>query len=315
MKYAIGVDLGGTNIAVGLVDENWNIVDKASIPTNAPRPAEEIVRDMASLAGTLAERNRVLPVGIGIGSPGIISGGVVRAAVNLKFTDVPLCDMMEAISGVPCALGNDANVAALGENVAGAGKGASSFVMITLGTGVGGGIIENGKIWEGFNGAGAEIGHFVLEPGGRRCGCGKSGCFEAYCSATGLITDTVEAMRAHPESAITRLCGGDESAVNGKTAFDAMREGDAVGKAVVDKFTGRLAMGISNIVVLLQPEVLAIGGGVSREGETLLAPLRETVYANSYYDETTPRTKLVAATLRGDAGIVGAAALGFSAGK
>jgi len=311
MKYAIGVDLGGTNIAVGLVDENWKIIDKMSIPTRAPRPAEEIVKDMASLSAALAEKNRVLPVGIGIGSPGMISDGVVHSAVNLKFDEVPLCDMMERATGLPCRLGNDANAAALGENVAGAGKGASSFVMVTLGTGVGGGIIVNGHIVEGFNGAGAEVGHFVLQPNGRRCGCGKKGCFEAYCSATALIDQTAEAMRKNPNSAVARLCGGDAATINGKTAFDAMREGDAVGKEVVDTFINYLALGISNMVVLLQPEVLAIGGGISKEGESLLAPIRDIVYANSYYDDKTPRTRLVAATLRGDAGIVGAAALGF----
>ncbi|MBE6560309.1 MAG: ROK family protein [Ruminococcaceae bacterium] len=309
MRYAIGVDLGGTNIAVGLVDENFNIVDKVSVPTNAPRPAEEIVKDMAAAAAELAERNNVQPVGIGIGSPGIISGGVVLSAANLKFRDVPLCDMLEKVSGLKCALGNDANVAALGENAVGSGKDASSFVMVTLGTGVGGGIIEGGKIVEGFNGAGAEIGHFLLYPGGRQCGCGKKGCFEAYCSASGLIQDTKDAMAAHPESAIARLCEGDPEKINGKTAFDAMREGDATGKSVVDTYIYNLALGVSNIMVLLQPEILAIGGGISREGETLLAPLREVAYANSYFDETTPRTKIVAATLRGDAGIVGAAAL------
>ena len=184
MRYAIGVDLGGTNIAVGLVDENYNIVDRENLPTNAPRPAAEIVRDMASLAAVLAERNHVLPVGIGIGAPGIISDGIIHAAANLKFREEPIRAMMEEATGMRCELGNDANAAALGENAAGAGKGADSFVMITLGTGVGGGIVEQGKIIEGFNGSGAEIGHFLLYPGGKQCGCGKKGCFEAYCSAS-----------------------------------------------------------------------------------------------------------------------------------
>jgi len=309
MGYAIGVDLGGTDIAAGRVGENRNIVDKISIPTNAPRPAEEIVRDMAHLAVELSARNLVLPVGIGIGAPGIIADGIIHAAANLKFREEPIREMMEKVSGMRCELGNDANAAALGENVAGAGKGADSFVMVTLGTGVGGGIIEQGKIIDGFNGSGAEIGHFLLHPGGTKCGCGKKGCFEAYCSASALIAMTKEAMRAHPESAIAKLCGGDEANINGKTAFDAMREGDAVGKAVVDEYIENLGLGLSNIVVLLQPEVLAIGGGISREGETLLAPLRKIVDENAYFDAATPRTRLVAATLRSEAGIVGAAAL------
>lgn len=309
MRYAIGVDLGGTNIAVGLVDENWRIVDKANLPTLAPRPAEEIVADMARLTRELSARNLVVPVGVGIGAPGIISDGIIHAAANLKFREEPIRAMMEKATGLRCELGNDANAAALGENVAGAGKGADSFVMVTLGTGVGGGIIEHGKIIDGFNGSGAEIGHFLLYPGGRQCGCGKKGCFEAYCSASALIDMTKEALRAHPDSAIARLCGGDEANVSGKTAFDAMRAGDAVGKQVVDTFIENLGLGLSNIVVLLQPEVLAIGGGISREGEPLLEPLRRIVDANAYFDPATPRTRLVAATLRSEAGIVGAAAL------
>jgi glucokinase len=217
--------------------------------------------------------------------------------------------MMEKATGLRCELGNDANAAALGENVAGAGKGADSFVMVTLGTGIGGGIIEHGKIIDGFNGSGAEIGHFLLYPGGKQCGCGKKGCFEAYCSATALIEMTKEALRAHPDSGLARICGGEEANVNGKTAFDAMRAGDEVGKKVVDTYIENLGLGLSNIVVLLQPEVLAIGGGISREGEPLLEPLRKIVDANAYFDAATPRTRLVAATLRSEAGIVGAAAL------
>lgn len=313
MKYAIGIDLGGTNIAAGLVDENYNILAKMNLPTRAPRPADEIVADMASLARALADQCGVSPSAVGIGAPGIISDGVVRAASNLKFQNVPLADMMARASALPCRLGNDANAAALGENVAGAARGASSFVMITLGTGVGGGIIDHGRIWEGFNGAGAEIGHFTLYPHGRRCGCGKEGCYEAYCSATALIADTIEAMQSHPESAMWDIACGKVENVNGKTAFDGMRAGDETARAVVDQYIFHLGLGISSILMLLQPEVLAIGGGISREGETLLAPLREIVYPNAYFDSVTPRTRLVAASLRGDAGIVGAAALGFSA--
>lgn len=313
MKYTVGIDLGGTNIAAGLVDENYTVLSKMSVPTRAPRPAAEIVADMAALAAALADQCGVTPSAIGVGAPGIISGGVIRAASNLQFTDVPLAAMMEEATHLPCRLGNDANAAALGENVAGAARGADSFVMITLGTGVGGGIIDHGQIVEGFNGAGAEIGHFTLYPHGRRCGCGKEGCYEAYCSATALIADTVAAMKKHPESKMWEIACGSTENVNGKTAFDGMRAGDATAKAVVDQYIADLGLGISSILTLLQPEVLAIGGGISREGETLLAPLREIVYPNAYFDSVTPRTRLVAATLRGDAGIVGAAALGFSA--
>ena len=184
--------------------------------------------------------------------------------------------------------------------------------MVTLGTGVGGGIITNGKIVEGFQGAGGEIGHFTLYPHGRKCGCGKEGCYEAYCSASALIADTKAAMEAHPDSKMWEIACGSLDNVNGKTAFDGMRAGDAAAKEVVDAYIYNLGLGISSLIVLLQPEVLAIGGGISKEGETLLAPLREVAYPNAYFDNTTPRTKLIAATLRGDAGIVGAAALGMA---
>lgn len=312
MRYTVGIDLGGTNIAAGLVDEHYTIVEKASVKTRAPRPAAEIVADMAALVQTLCARAGVTADAVGIGSPGIVSGGVVRFANNLRFTDVPLADMMREATGLPVSVGNDANAAALGEFAAGAGRGADSLVAVTLGTGVGGGIIERGRIVEGFNGAGGEIGHFTLFPDGRPCSCGKRGCFEAYCSATALIRDTAEAMRQHPDSLIAELCGGDPARVGGKTAFDAMRLGDGAGRAVVEQYIHWLALGLSSIVTLLQPQILALGGGISREGETLLAPLRAYIDRNSYYDLSTPRTRLIQAELGNDAGIAGAAALGFA---
>lgn len=311
MRYAVGIDLGGTNIAAGLVDENYAILEKASVKTRAPRPAGEITADMAELVRTLTARAGVRADAVGIGSPGIVADGVVRFAGNLKFTNVPLARMMEEALGLPCSVGNDANAAALGEHVAGAGKGADSLVMVTLGTGVGGGIVEHGRILEGFNGAGGELGHVTLFPDGRHCPCGKRGCLEAYCSATALIADTAAAMEQHPGSVIAELVGGDRANINGKTAFDAMRRGDAAGREVVNRYIHWLGLGLSSIVTLLQPQIVALGGGIAREGETLLAPLREVVYKNAYYDPDTPRTALMQAALGNDAGIVGAAALGF----
>jgi len=309
MKYTVGIDLGGTNIAAGIVDENYTVLRSASIKTRAPRPAREICADMAGLIGELSRACGVRPSCVGIGSPGIVHRGVVRFAGNLRFTDVPLAALMEEMTGLPCTLGNDANAAAMGEAAAGAGRGADSLVMITLGTGVGGGIIEYGRIVDGFNGAGGEIGHMPLIPGGRQCSCGKHGCLEAYCSATALIADTVRAAEADPHSAIHTLCGGKYERITGKTAFDAMRMGDAAGRRVVEEYLYHLSVGTAGIVTLLQPQVLVIGGGIAREGETLLQPVRQYVEQNAYFEKNTPRTRIVSAALGGDAGIIGAAAL------
>ena len=308
MRYTIGIDLGGTNIAAGILDEDYNILRTLTTPTNLPRAAEAIVDDMAALARELlktAPADRV-----GVGSPGLISQGVVRSASNLRFRDVPMQAMLEERLGLPVRIGNDANAAALGEYVAGAAKGADSFIMVTLGTGIGGGIINEGKVVDGFNDVGGEIGHFVLYPNGRPCPCGRKGCFEAYCSASALTADTIRAMWLHPESALWKIVDGDLHRVNGKTAFDGMRAGDKVAAELVDEFISNLALGLSNLVTLLQPEIIAIGGGISREGDTLLVPLRRQVEAASYIgDEHTPRTKIVAAHFMSDSGIVGAAAL------
>lgn len=307
MRYTIGIDLGGTNIAAGLLDENYNILHTLSTPTGIPRAPEAIADDMAALAKRLLQEAPAERVGIG--APGLISNGVIRAATNLRFTEVRLAEMMEERLGLPCRLGNDANAAALGEYVAGVAKGADSFIMVTLGTGIGGGIINEGKIVDGFNDVGGEIGHFVLYPNGRPCPCGRKGCFETYCSANALTADTIRAMWLHQDSALWKLTEGDLHRVNGKTAFDAMRLGDPVGTELVNEFIANLALGLSNLVTLLQPEIIAIGGGISREGDTLLVPLRRQVEALSYMDEATPRTKIVAAHFMADAGIVGAAAL------
>ena len=309
MRYTIGIDLGGTNIAAGLLDETYNIIDTVSLPTNAPRAAAAIVTDMAWLVDGLQKKHGVTAARIGIGAPGIISDGIVRNASNLRFDNVPLAEMVASATHLPCRLGNDANAAALGEYMAGAAQGVQSLLMVMLGTGIGGGIIVDGKIIDGFNGAGGEIGHFTLYPDGRQCSCGRKGCFEAYCSASALAADTIRAMFLHPESVLWKLTEGDFTRVNGKTAFDGMRQGDAVSTAIVNEYISNLGVGLSSLVMLLQPEVIAIGGGISREGETLLAPLREIVETRSYYESATPRTRLIAAKFLGEAGIVGAAAL------
>ena len=308
-RYRIGVDLGGTNIAAGIVDENYRILRKKSIKTNLPRSAEAVCEDIASLCRALCEEEGVSFDSvdhIGIGSPGIICRGVVNSAANLGFHNAPLAKIVSDLTGKEVSLKNDGNAAALGELVAGCGKGKSSLIAVTIGTGVGGGVILNNTIIEGFNGAAGEVGHIIIEANGRPCGCGSRGCLETYCSATALIRDTKEAMAAHPESALHTLAPTLDD-VTGKTAFDGMRLGDETATAVVDHFISMLAVGVSSLVQLLQPEIICIGGGVAAEGDYLLAPLREKVVAKTLAGADGLRTTIVCATLGNDAGIIGAA--------
>ena len=209
---------------------------------------------------------------------------------------------------------NDANAAALAEAMAGAAKGAKYSVMITLGTGVGGGIVLDGKVYCGFNHAGAELGHMVIEHGGRHCSCGRDGCWEAYSSATGLINmtkDKLEACKAEGSAAIMEEIVKDAGKISGKTAFAAMRKGCKAGAEVVDEYISYLACGLANIINIFQPNVLSIGGGICNEGDALLVPLEEKIWSETYGLEKEKRTKIVIAQLGNDAGIIGAASLGL----
>jgi len=312
MKFSIGIDLGGTNIAAGIVDENNRILGKASIKTNAPRPAAEIVRDMAEAARLAAEQAGVClkdAVSCGIGTPGTADPetGIVAYANNLGFRNTPLQQMMEEAIGVPTRIENDANAAAYGESIAGAAKDAKNAIMITLGTGVGGGIIINKKVYGGMDNAGAELGHMVIEMDGEPCGCGRKGCFESYGSATALINQTRKAMEQNPDSALWSICPTLEE-VNGKTAFDGMRMGDPVGTEVVRRYIEYLSVGTANLVNIFRPEVFCIGGGICKEGDTLLGPIREYV-KRECYNSGSAGTRICVAELGNDAGIIGAAAL------
>ncbi len=313
--YRIGVDLGGTNIAVGVIDENLKIVGRGKRKTNCPRPAAEIMDDIAVAVKMAVEDAGISlddVVSIGVGTPGSVnkSTGYIDFANNLGFDKVPAKEMLEErLDGKTVYLDNDANCAALGEAVAGCGKGVGSFVAITLGTGVGGGIILDGKIVTGINDAAGELGHMVICVDGEQCNCGRKGCWERYSSATALISQTKAAMLENKESAMWALANGDIDAVNGRTAFDGMRQGDETAKAVVDKYIHYLAIGVSNIINALQPEILCVGGGIGHEGENLLAPLREEVKKEVYSIYATRQTQIVSATLGNDAGIYGAALL------
>jgi len=311
--YYLGVDLGGTNIAVGLVDEDRRIINRESVKTVASRGAEGLCREMAALCRRLTEGSGVPMAdvaGAGVGTPGVVWDGVVSYSSNLGLRDAPLAALLARELRKPVHLENDARAAAYGEYAAGAGMGCHSMVIVTIGTGIGSGIIVNGKIHRGFNGAAGELGHTVIVPGGRVCPCGKKGCAEAYCSAGALTVSTRRAMGEHPESAMWRLGGGDVQKADAKVPFIAMRQGDEAAKRVVDEFIGYLALCASNAINLLQPEVFCIGGGVSKEGDAIVLPLRGRVEELTFAGRDGLRTKIVAARLGNDAGIIGAALLG-----
>lgn len=314
--YYLGIDLGGTNIAIGVVDENNQIVIKDSVPTKAQRPPEEIVIDMAKLCRDLLERANI-PLSevayAGIAAPGSIDPekGVVIYANNLPFRDFPIADLLRKHLPIEKVyLDNDANAAAYGEAIAGAARGCRYAVMITLGTGLGGGIVIDGKIYSGFNYAGGELGHIVIEYDGVPCTCGRKGCWESYSSATGLIRMTKEKMAETKETLMWELAEGSLDNVSGKTAFAAMKQGDKAATEVVDKYISYLACGVTNIINIFQPEVLCIGGGICREGDYLIKPLLEKVSAEQYTRSLKKQTEIKIAELGNDAGIIGAAALG-----
>ena len=317
--YTIGVDLGGTNIAVGLCDENLNMIDKGSVPTHANRDGELIVRDMANLAAEIIKRNGLSVsdvASVGIATPGAANSktGVVEYANNLPFLNFPIAEIFKKYLPVEKVLiANDANAAALGEALAGAAKGTANSVMITLGTGVGGGVIIDGKIFDGgINCAGAELGHIVIVAGGKQCSCGRRGCWEAYSSATGLTNMTKEKMNELKLKGIPSLLF-DEAEKDGKisarTSFNAMKRGDKHGAMIVDEYIKYLAEGITNIINVFQPEILTIGGGVCNEKEYLTKPLIEIVEREQYTRNNASKTKIVTAVLGNDAGIIGAAGL------
>lgn len=315
--YRIGIDLGGTNIAVGLVDENYKIVRKGSVPTLvSTRTAEEIVEAMAALCLEICEREGVKlseVEAIGVATPGAAdhTNGVVVYASSLPFRQFEIAKVLREKTGVSHVhVENDANAAAWGEAIAGAARGTKSSVMITLGTGVGGGVVIDRKVMSGFNFAGAELGHIVIERGGVPCGCGRRGCWEVYSSATALIRMTKEKIEECRQTGRETVMEKADK-ISGRTAFDAMREGDEAAREVVDAYISYLATGITNIINIFRPEVLSIGGGVSGEGDYLLKPLLKLVNAEKYGGEMAVDTKIRIAELGNDAGIIGAAFLGI----
>lgn len=314
MSYYIGVDLGGTNIVVGLVKEDYQIIDRCSCQTNLPRPAREIVDDIANLIHQLLIKQNI-PIeqisSIGVGVPGTANKetGMVEYANNLGFYDVPFVSLLKEHFNTKICFDNDGNAAAWGEYLAGCGKGYHSLIAITIGTGIGGGIIINDEIYTGINYAAAEIGHHVISMDGIPCNCGRIGCFEAYASATALIKQTKAAMDLDKESYLWELCEGDINRVEGKILFDAVAKGDKTASMVLEQFINYLSVGITNLINIFQPEILCIGGGISKAGSMFIEPLIERVNQESYTRSSSKQTKIVIAELDNDAGIIGAAHL------
>lgn len=312
--YYAGIDLGGTNIVAGVLDENYKIIGRDKVKTALPRSAEAVADDIA-----MVMRNALSKAGltladvdcVGLGTPGSVDtkNGIITYSNNFDWWNVPIADMLsQRLDGKKIYIDNDANAAALGELKAGCGKGRESIVAVTLGTGVGGGVVFHGKMLTGYNSSGGELGHTVIMVDGEDCTCGRKGCFEAYASATALIRQTKAAMEADKDSVMWKLAGSLDK-VSGITAFDAMRKGDETAKNVVDTYIRYLACGITNFINIFQPEILCIGGGVCNEGDTLLKPLIELVKKERYSKVNLLQTEIKVAALGNDAGVIGAALL------
>ena len=314
MRLKMGIDIGGTNIAAGVLNDRNELIDSYSLDIRGVQSEEKLLDSVKVCAKRLCVKMGIMPSDIekvGICAPGMVErySKIVRKAANLPFNDSFMGDVLKPEFQAPVYLANDANAAALGEAIMGTGKRSNCFVMITLGTGVGGGIVINGEIYEGYNGHAGEIGHIIIEKGGRRCGCGQRGCLEAYASANALTRDTKEAMINNPESMLWNFAETVDH-ITGKTPFEAKKCGDRLAAEIIEAYSWNLAYGIVNIIHVLQPDVISIGGGISKQGEYFLGPVRKIVYFMIGSDGTDNLPRLRVAKLGANAGIIGAAMLG-----
>ena len=312
--YKVGIDLGGTNIKVGIVDAEYNIVKQASVPTNNERTHQEVIKDMAMLVKELMEQMNIQETqiqGIGIGNPGMIDAkeGVVVYSNNLRWNNVKIVEEMHQYFDCPVKVSNDANCAALGEAKAGAAKGIPNVVLITLGTGVGGGVVVDGKLFEGGHAGGAELGHTSLVAGGEPCTCGRKGCIEAYASATALIRDAKRAAIKHPDSMMNQLCNNDVEKMNGKIPFDAAQAGDVAAREVTENYIMYLGESIADFVNVFRPDVVLLSGGICNQGKNLTDPLNQYIKDKCFGGEKSFIPEVCCATLGNNAGIIGAASL------
>ena len=315
MKY-VGVDIGGTNLKAGLVDENGVLLATQKMKVASIADDDGLAWTVASLVQELAHTvnisvSDVASVGVGVPGTVEIRSGSINYTCNLPLRNVPLRKLFHRYLSIPLYIENDANCAALAEFLVGAGRDSKRFVTITLGTGVGAGIVHNGKIYHGANGMAGEVGHMVIQRGGLPCPCGRHGCWEQYASATALKRMSAAALAAHPHSILAQVVAENEGRVSGQSAFIAARRGDPVGQQVCDEYVDYLACGVVNVVNIFQPDTLAIGGGVSNEAEEqLLLPVQQRVARESIPCGRDRRTRIVKAELGNRAGIIGAALLG-----
>jgi len=310
----VGVDLGGTKIAAAIINDEGAIQKKVYLPTRASGGTEIVVGGVFQAISTLLEGTTQKPQSIGIGVPGAVRDdtGIVVFTPNLPLRNVDITSELSKKYNCPVRLGNDANCAVLGEAKVGSAKGAANVIMITLGTGLGGGIVVDGKLVSGLSGSAGEVGHMVIFAGGRKCGCGRLGCWEVYASATGLVDTTIEFMNDSPDSMLWELCVGLAERVDGRTVFDAYRNDDPTAILAVGKYIEHLAIGMANLINIFEPEIFCIGGGVSHAWQYMEEPLTAAVDLERYtrFSDDVPKTKLVKAVLGNDAGVVGAAMLG-----
>ena len=312
--YYIGIDLGGTGIKAGVVDEQGRILAKGSCPTEPERGYEAVIRDMAALAVDVAKQSghgmdEIKAIGIGL--PGIMDPrtGRVPFCTNLYWHDVPLVAEMAKYVDTPVFADNDATVAGLAESVAGVSAGCENSVFVTLGTGVGGGVVLGGKVFSGSHGVATEIGHMITVVDGELCTCGNRGCWERYASATALIREGRKLCEANPDTALMKAVGGDLSAIDAKRVIDLAKAGDPDCAKLFDRYTTHLCVGLVNLINLYDPEVIVLGGGVSHAGQFLLDAVRAKLPGMVFF-KTMPYARVELARLTNDAGIIGAAMLG-----
>ena len=307
--YLIGIDIGGTSVKCGLLDLDNNFVAQTSIPTNSPRPWQSLVQDIGEMVLRILKENEIAISAcrqVGVGCPGTIDSvkGFVPYSNNLAWENVPLVEELKKYLDLDIKISNDANCAALGEVVAGAAKGCSNAVMLTLGTGVGSGIVINGQVFEGGFPGGAELGHTLLHKDGALCTCGRKGCLEAYSSATSLEKDAQAAMIIFKDSLLNNYDNLDS-----KIVFDCVRQGDLAACGIVYNYIISLAEGMTDIINIFRPEKIIIGGGIGLAGDILLKPLSEYAFKNCFGGNDSFLPTFVSATLGNNAGIIGAANL------
>ena len=317
-KYCIGIDLGGTFIKVGLLDANRRLVGTLQLPTPSAGGGRAVVDQIVTGARQIMDSENISPdsvSGVGIGAPGPLdhTGGIVIAMPNVPGMDgLRLRDLVSQGLSLPAVLENDANAAAFGEYICGAGSGAGDMVLLTLGTGVGSGIILDGKVLHGSHGIGGEIGHMIIEPGGEQCGCGQHGCLERYCSATYIARLARRLIEQEGRESSLRPLLERKGVIDAKDIQEACKSGDELAEYVWDNCAYYLSLGCVNICRVLDPDEIVLGGGMAKAGEDLMKPLMKH-FRRLHWSLTEPKTKIVFATLGNDAGVIGAAGVAWQA--